>query len=89
MGRSGRLKERLILFVVLVGIAFGIAISNREPFGKDSAADFDPASVYWSDEDSVRHADATKFCLHGVDAPETGPLDWVSGAKCERERGMG
>ena len=89
MGRSGRLKEWLITFVVLAGIAFGIAVAAREPAGKGASAGFDTSSVYWSDGDSGRLADGTKFRLHGVDAPETGPLDWVSGAKCERERELG
>nr|WP_321439647.1 thermonuclease family protein [uncultured Hyphomonas sp.] len=89
MGRSGRLKEWLITFVVLAGIAFGIAVVSREPVDPAGQVPFDTSSVYWSDGDSGRLADGTKFRLHGVDAPETGPLDWVSGAKCERERELG
>ena len=89
MGRSGRIKEWLITFVVLAGIAFGIAVAAREPASKGASASFDTSSVYWSDGDSGRLADGVEFRLHGVDAPETGPLDWVSGAKCERERELG
>nr|WP_321360437.1 thermonuclease family protein [uncultured Hyphomonas sp.] len=89
MGRSGRLKEWLITFVVLAGIAFGVAVVSREPVDPAGPAPFDTSSVYWSDGDSGRLADGTKFRLHGVDAPETGPLDWASGAKCERERELG
>ena len=89
MGRSGRIKEWLITFVVLAGIAFGIAVAAREPASKGASASFDTSSVYWSDGDSGRLADGTTFRLHGVDAPETGPLDWSSGAKCERERELG
>ena len=89
MGRSGRLKEWLITFVVLAGIAFGVAVVAREPVEPAGEALFDTSSVYWSDGESGRLADGTKFRLHGVDAPETGPLDWVSGAKCERERELG
>ena len=89
MGRSGRLKEWLITFVVLAGIAFGVAVVAREPVDPAGQAPFVSSSVYWSDGDSGRLADGTKFRLHGVDAPETGPLDWVSGAKCERERELG
>jgi endonuclease YncB( thermonuclease family) len=89
MGRSGRLKEWLITFVVLAGIAFGVAVVAREPVEPAGEVPFDTSSVYWSDGDSRRLADGTKFRLHDVDAPETGPLDWVSSAKCERERELG
>ena len=89
MGRSGRLKEWLITFVVLAGIAFGVAVVAREPAGSGDKAGFETSSVYWSDGDSGRLADGTKFRLHGVDAPETGSTDWYSGAKCERERELG
>ncbi len=46
-------------------------------------------TVYWSDGDSGRLSDGTKFRLHGIDAPETGSLAQRGGAKCENERALG
>lgn len=46
-------------------------------------------TVYWSDGDSGRLSDGTKFRLHGVDAPETGSMKQRGGAKCEVERALG
>ncbi|MBD3769663.1 MAG: thermonuclease family protein [Rhodobacterales bacterium] len=89
MPRGGRLKEWLITFMVLAGIAFGIAVAAREPANLQDKAGFDTSSVYWSDGDSGQLADGTKFRLHGVDAPETGAVDWYTGAKCEGERELG
>ncbi|WP_291200976.1 thermonuclease family protein [Hyphomonas sp.] len=48
-----------------------------------------PLTVYWSDGDSGRLSDATKFRLHGIDAPETGSMKQRGGAKCESERALG
>jgi endonuclease YncB( thermonuclease family) len=50
------------------------------------AATDGPAAVYWSDGDSGRLADGTKFRLHDVDSPETGSMKQRGGAKCELER---
>ena len=49
----------------------------------------DPLTVYWSDGDSGRLSDGTRFRLHGVDAPETGGVGAFGGAKCEAERDIG
>ncbi|MFN7180418.1 thermonuclease family protein [Hyphomonas sp.] len=46
-------------------------------------------TVYWSDGDSGRLSDGTKFRLHGIDAPETGSIKQSGGAKCEHERVLG
>jgi endonuclease YncB( thermonuclease family) len=46
-------------------------------------------SVYWSDGDSGRLSDGTKFRLHGIDAPETGSMKAPGGARCETERVLG
>ena len=46
-------------------------------------------TVYWSDGDSGRLSDGTKFRLHGVDAPETGSMKQRGGARCEAERELG
>jgi endonuclease YncB( thermonuclease family) len=46
-------------------------------------------TVYWSDGDSGRLSDGTKFRLHGIDAPETGSMKQRGGAKCESERALG
>lgn len=46
-------------------------------------------TVYWSDGDSGRLSDGTQFRLHGIDAPETGPVNRRGGAACEAERELG
>lgn len=46
-------------------------------------------AVYWSDGDSGRLPDGTRFRLHGVDAPETGGVGKRGGARCEAERAIG
>ena len=46
------------------------------------------ASIYWSDGDSGR-LDGMKFRLANVDAPETGGVGAIGGAKCEFERQLG
>lgn len=46
-------------------------------------------TVYWSDGDSGRLSDGTRFRLHGIDAPETGAMTQRGGAKCESERALG
>jgi endonuclease YncB( thermonuclease family) len=48
-----------------------------------------PLTIYWSDGDSGRLSDGTKFRLHGIDSPETGSLKQRGGAKCESERELG
>ena len=49
----------------------------------------EPANeIYWSDGDSGR-VDGMKFRLANVDAPETGGVGSVGGAKCEAERVLG
>ncbi len=48
-----------------------------------------PLTVYWSDGDSGRLSDGTKFRLHGIDSPETGSMKQRGGAKCEAERVLG
>ena len=45
--------------------------------------------IYWSDGDSGRLPDGTKFRLFSVDAPETGGVGSRYGAKCEAERELG
>lgn len=46
-------------------------------------------TVYWSDGDSGRLSDGTRFRLHGIDAPETGSMNQRGGALCEAERALG
>ena len=45
-------------------------------------------SIYWSDGDSGR-IDGMKFRLANIDAPETGGVGAIGGAKCEAERVLG
>lgn len=47
------------------------------------------AAVYWSDGDSGRLPDGTRFRLHDVDSPETGSMKQRGGASCESERIQG
>ncbi len=54
-----------------------------------STAQAEAISIYWSDGDSGRLSDGTRFRLHGIDAPETGPIGRRGGAKCEAERALG
>ena len=49
----------------------------------------DGFAVYWTDGDSGRLSDGTRFRLHGVDAPETGGVGARGGADCEPERELG
>lgn len=89
MERGIRLKEWAIVVVVLAGIALGIALAAQAATGTVTDGEAHTAPVYWSDGDSGRLADGTKFRLHGVDAPETGSTKWYRGAKCEQERELG
>lgn len=68
------------MFVVLAACADPAAQTNPT-----SAA---TASIYWSDGDSGR-IDGMKFRLANVDAPETGGVGAIGGAKCEFERELG
>lgn len=45
-------------------------------------------NIYWSDGDSGR-IDGMKFRLANIDAPETGGVGAIGGAKCELERERG
>lgn len=89
MTRGVSLKEWLIMFVVLVGIAFGLVLAAGGAGHSGIPALSQGAFVYWTDGDSGRLADGTRFRLHGVDAPETGSIKWYAGAKCEHERELG
>ncbi|MFN4184046.1 MAG: thermonuclease family protein [Hyphomonas sp.] len=73
-------------FVVFVLIAiFGARFASENA----QAATELGGTVYWSDGDSGRLSDGTKFRLHGIDAPETGSMKQRGGAKCEAERTLG
>ncbi len=84
-------------FALMAGVvALTSAISAREegaeavavrPAPEDAAPQ--RLSIYWSDGDSGRLSDGTKFRLHGVDAPETGGVGARGGADCEAERILG
>ena len=89
MGQGLRLKEWAIAVVVLAGIAIGIALAAQATTGTGNDAGPLTELVYWSDGDSGRLPDGTKFRLHGVDAPETGSTKWIHGARCEHERELG
>lgn len=76
--------------VVLSVAALGAWIA-MQPAAASAATDAaaPKLTVYWSDGDSGRLSDGTKFRLHGIDAPETGSMKQRGGAKCEHERVLG
>ena len=72
-------KIAIAFIFITAGCAAPIAIE----------AESQPASsVYWSDGDSGR-IDGMKFRLANIDAPETGGIGSIGGAKCELERERG
>ncbi|MEZ5945421.1 MAG: thermonuclease family protein [Hyphomonas sp.] len=85
MAQNIRIRDWLIAAAVLAGIAAGVALAAQA--STDGA--HVPGPAYWSDGDSGRLADGTKFRLHDVDAPETGSMNQRGGAKCEAERELG
>lgn len=68
-------------------VALGLAVLVSSVAAR--AATDQGLSVYWSDADSGRLSDGTRFRLHGVDAPETGGVGARGGAQCEAERELG
>lgn len=74
------MKTALLLLLVPLAacsdsVAFQIIATSETP-------------IYWSDGDSGR-IDGMKFRLANVDAPETGGVGAIGGAKCEYERELG
>jgi endonuclease YncB( thermonuclease family) len=75
---------------VALVLAAGGAWYMMQPASASAATASEEAlTVYWSDGDSGRLSDGTKFRLHGIDAPETGSMKQRGGAKCEAERALG
>lgn len=75
---------------VLMTMAIGGAyFASQSASAASVAAEGEELTVYWSDGDSGRLSDGTKFRLHGIDSPETGSLKQRGGAKCESERALG
>lgn len=79
---------RFVLFALLLAGCTETLAQER--------VDMEPSvikSIYWSDGDSGRliYADGRKikFRLANIDAPETGGIGSIGGAKCERERELG
>ena len=77
--------------IMLTIVAGGALYASRAPSAAAAtpAAVEIPLTVYWSDGDSGRLSDGTKFRLHGIDSPETGSMKQRGGAKCEAERALG
>ena len=76
--------------VLLAIVAGGAYYASQGPVASASTAVTEiPLTVYWSDGDSGRLSDGTKFRLHGIDSPETGSMKQRGGAKCESERALG
>ena len=76
------IKPWVVSAIILASCAGIVALAAQ-------AATDGPGIVYWSDGDSGRLPDGTKFRLHDVDSPETGSLRQRGGAKCESERVLG
>jgi len=78
--------------LLLAGLAHGACsaspAASATPVPTVSTAET-ALTVYWSDGDSGRLSDGTKFRLHGIDAPETGSMKVPGGARCEAERVLG
>jgi len=74
---------------VLLAVAAGGAYYASQAASAATATTEIALTVYWSDGDSGRLSDGTKFRLHGIDSPETGSLKQRGGAKCESERALG
>jgi len=73
----------LLIFVLLSALGARFATETAQ------ASTELGGTVYWSDGDSGRLSDGTRFRLHGIDAPETGATTQRGGAKCEAERALG
>lgn len=76
--------------VLLTIVAGGAYYASQAAVASAATATTEaPLTVYWSDGDSGRLSDGTKFRLHGIDSPETGSMKQRGGAKCESERVLG
>ncbi len=76
--------------ILLTIVAGGAYYASQAPAASAATAATEiPLTVYWSDGDSGRLSDGTKFRLHGIDSPETGSMKQRGGAKCESERALG
>ncbi|MEE2922533.1 MAG: thermonuclease family protein [Pseudomonadota bacterium] len=82
MLRGVNLRSILYSVAILAGLGGAAALAAQATIEQDGL-------VYWSDGDSGRLPDGTKFRLHGVDAPETRSLKQLGGADCEAEREQG
>ena len=82
MLRGIQVKSVLYSVAILAGLGGAAALAAQAAIEQDGL-------VYWSDGDSGRLPDRTKFRLHGVDAPETRSLKQLGGADCEAEREQG
>ncbi len=84
-----------LTYLAGAGVALSVAALGAwfamQPAAASAAAEAaaPKLTVYWSDGDSGRLSDGTKFRLHGIDAPETGSMKQSGGAKCEHERVLG
>jgi endonuclease YncB( thermonuclease family) len=74
---------------VLLSIVAGGAYYSSLSASAATSSTGEALTVYWSDGDSGRLSDGTKFRLHGIDSPETGSMKQRGGAKCEAERVLG
>lgn len=87
--RKVRFRDALTAVLAFAGIATGITFAAQAATGTGGETRANVAKVYWSDGDSGRLSDGTRFRLHAIDAPETGSMKQRGGAKCESERALG
>lgn len=73
---------------ILIAIAALAATAAERLPGRTAPEAGSVTSIYWSDGDSGR-IDGMKFRLSNVDAPETGGVGSIGGARCEPERVLG
>lgn len=78
-----------VLLTIAAGGAYYASQAASASAATAASATDVPLTVYWSDGDSGRLSDGTKFRLHGIDSPETGSMKQRGGAKCESERVLG
>ena len=78
-----------VLLTIVVGGAYYASQAATASAATATTSTEIPLTVYWSDGDSGRLSDGTKFRLHGIDSPETGSMKQRGGAKCEAERVLG
>ena len=83
------IRTRIIPVIGFLVMA-GLAVTGARFASETAQASTElGGTVYWSDGESGRLSNGTKFSLYGIAAPETGSPTQRGGAKCEAERQLG